>query len=92
MALIIETSNAYGRNLLQGVVAYIREHAPWSFYLAEQGRGDDPPAWLARWQGDGIIARIERPRIGESSPGQEIAGGGFECRKVRAQRTVGRDR
>ncbi len=63
VALIIETSNAYARNLLQGVVGYIREHAPWSIYLVEQGRGDDPPAWLARWDGDGIIARIESPRI-----------------------------
>ncbi len=63
VALLIETSNAYARGLLQGVVHYIREHEPWSFYLMEQGRGDDPPPWLARWKGDGIIARIETPRI-----------------------------
>jgi LacI family transcriptional regulator len=63
VALLIETSNAYARGLLQGVVHYIREHQPWSFHLIEQGRGDDPPAWLERWHGDGIIARIETPRI-----------------------------
>lgn len=63
MALLIETSNAYARGLLQGVVHYIREHQPWSFHLMEQGRGDDPPAWLDGWKGDGIIARIETPRI-----------------------------
>lgn len=63
VALLIETSNAYGRNLLLGVVSYIREHSPWSFYLVEQGRGDAPPAWLAGWDGDGIIARIENRRI-----------------------------
>lgn len=63
VALLIETSNAYGRGLLQGVVHYIREHQPWSFYLMEQGRGDDPPPWLENWKGDGIIARIETPRI-----------------------------
>jgi LacI family transcriptional regulator len=45
------------------VVHYIREHQPWSFYLMEQGRGDDPPVWLENWRGDGIIARIETPRI-----------------------------
>ena len=60
---MIETSNAYARGLLQGVVHYIREHRPWSFHLMEQGRGDDPPPWLAGWKGDGIIARIETPRI-----------------------------
>ncbi len=63
VALLIETSNAYARGLLQGVVHYIREHKPWSFHLMEQGRGDDPPDWLKRWNGDGIIARIETPRI-----------------------------
>lgn len=63
VALLIETSNAYARGLLQGVVHYIREHQPWSFHLMEQGRGDDPPAWLDGWKGDGIIARIETPRI-----------------------------
>lgn len=66
VALLIETSNAYARGLLQGVVHYIREHQPWSFHLIEQGRGDDPPAWLERWHGDGIIARIETPRIAQA--------------------------
>ena len=33
VALLIETSNAYARNLLQGVVGYIREHEPWSFQI-----------------------------------------------------------
>jgi LacI family transcriptional regulator len=63
VALLIETSNAYARGLLQGVVHYIREHQPWSFHLMAQGRGDDPPEWLKRWSGHGIIARIETPRI-----------------------------
>lgn len=63
VALLIETSNAYARGLLSGVVQYIREHRPWSFHLMEQGRGDDPPRWLADWPGDGIIARIETPKI-----------------------------
>jgi LacI family transcriptional regulator len=63
VALLIETSNAYARGLVQGVVHYVREHRPWSFQMMEQGRGDDPPPWLAGWDGDGIIARIETPRI-----------------------------
>ena len=44
VALLIETSNAYARGLLRGVVAYIREHRPWSLYLAEHSRGEQPPA------------------------------------------------
>lgn len=63
VALLIETSNAYARGLLHGVVSYVREHGPWSIRLAEHGRGDVPPAWLADWDGEGVIARIENPAI-----------------------------
>jgi len=63
VALLIETSNAYGRGLLQGIIHYTRENRPWSFHLIEQTRGQDPPAWLASWKGDGILARIETKRI-----------------------------
>jgi LacI family transcriptional regulator len=63
VALLVETSNAYARGVLAGIVAYVRGHEPWSLHLPELGRGDTPPAWLARWRGDGIIARIETPEI-----------------------------
>jgi LacI family transcriptional regulator len=66
VALLVETSNAYARGLLQGVRAYIREHRPWSIYLAEHGRGDRPPGWIAGWQGDGIIARVENPSMAQA--------------------------
>lgn len=59
VALLIETSNAYARGLLAGIMAYVRQHQPWSIYLPELGRGDVPP----RWRGDGIIARIETKAI-----------------------------
>ena len=65
VALLIETSNGYARGLLNGIIAYMREHESWSVYLGEHGRGDDPPKWLRRWGGDGVIARIENDRIAE---------------------------
>lgn len=72
VALLIETSNAYARGLLRGIVAYIREHRPWSLYLSEHNRGDRPPRWLARWDGQGIIARIENPAIADVLRGVRI--------------------
>ncbi|HEY6228782.1 MAG TPA: XylR family transcriptional regulator, partial [Verrucomicrobiae bacterium] len=63
VALLIETSNAYARGLLRGIVSYVREHRSWSLYLSEHNRGDQPPAWLAHWDGHGIIARIENDAI-----------------------------
>jgi LacI family transcriptional regulator len=66
VALLIETSNAYARGLLSGVVGYIREHRPWSLHLSEHNRGDRAPAWLSSWDGSGIIARIENSAIAEA--------------------------
>lgn len=63
VALLIESSNAYARGVLQGIADYIRHHEPWSVFFPEQERGAVPPAWLSRWRGDGIIARIENDRI-----------------------------
>lgn len=63
VALLVESSNAYARGLLEGIVAWVREHDPWSIYFPEQGRGAPPPGWLSRWKGDGIIARIENEPI-----------------------------
>jgi LacI family transcriptional regulator len=62
VALLIETSNAYARGLLEGIMEYVRQHEPWSIYLPELARGDVPP----RWRGDGIIARIETKAIARS--------------------------
>lgn len=63
VALLIETSNSYARELLHGVRAWVREHGPWSIRLTEQGRGAAVPAWLKGWDGDGVIARVESARI-----------------------------
>lgn len=66
VALLIETSNAYARGVLEGIASYVREHDSWSIYLPEQRRGDAPPSWLSRWKGDGIIARIENRAIAQA--------------------------
>jgi LacI family transcriptional regulator len=63
VALLVETSNAYARGLLAGVKDYIRSHRPWNVHLSEHSRGDRPPAWLANWDGDGVLARVENKRI-----------------------------
>jgi LacI family transcriptional regulator len=59
VALIIETSRAYGRGLLLGIARYTREHGTWSIFHQERRASDPPPAWLKDWRGDGIIARVE---------------------------------
>jgi LacI family transcriptional regulator len=58
VALLIETSRAYGRSILQGVVRYLRGHGLWSVYIQPHGLESPPPRWLKGWHGDGILARI----------------------------------
>ncbi len=66
VALLIESSNAYARGILEGVIDYQRKHDAWSVFLPEQERGATPPSWLKRWKGDGIIARIETETIAKA--------------------------
>jgi LacI family transcriptional regulator len=66
VALLIETSRAYGRGLLRGVTEYVHDRGPWSVYFKPHGLSEPSPAWLTGWQGDGILARIETPELAEA--------------------------
>ena len=66
VALLVETSNAFSREVLHGVRDWMRTHGAWAIHLSEQGRGNQPPSWLRQWRGDGIIARIETPAIAKA--------------------------
>ena len=57
VALIVETSKVYGREILLGISRYLALHGPWSVFTQERGQNDPDPSWLERWKGDGIITR-----------------------------------
>jgi LacI family transcriptional regulator len=61
--VLVESSRGYGRGLLQGIAAYVREHGPWTIHNHERRLYDAAPEWLKRWQGDGIIARIANGQL-----------------------------
>lgn len=65
VAILVETSRAYGRGLLNGICQYQQRHGKWLTYFQPGGLGDPPPAWLKRWKGDGILARIETPEMAD---------------------------
>ena len=70
----------------------MREHESWSVYLGEQGRGDDPPRWLRRWRGDGVIARIENDRIASAVVESGLPAVDVSAARKVAAAAVGRDR
>jgi len=63
IAVVVEASNAYGRQLLAGIYDHVCERDHWCTFLPEHGRGLPPLEELAAWRGDGIIARIETDEI-----------------------------
>ncbi|MEM1068899.1 MAG: DNA-binding transcriptional regulator [Planctomycetota bacterium] len=66
VALIVETSSVYGRELLSGIVRYMRMHDEWSVFLEQRDLWKQPPSWLHSWHGDGIISRATTPRLLEA--------------------------
>lgn len=63
VALLIETSNRYGRDLLHGVRDWMHGGERWAIRFSEQARLAPLPAWVGAWRGDGMIARVDSPQI-----------------------------
>jgi LacI family transcriptional regulator len=57
VALLVETTRTYTRELLAGVRRYVNTHGPWSTFLELRALDSSPPAWLRQWHGDGILTR-----------------------------------
>jgi LacI family transcriptional regulator len=65
VALLVETSRGYGRQILKGVAEYSQRYGPWSFYITPRDFYQELPR-IDRWKGDGIIARTEDAAIVKS--------------------------
>ena len=63
VALLVETSKAFGRGVLRGVSRWLREHEQWSLYADERGFEEGVPLGLETWQVDGIISRVPHDRL-----------------------------
>lgn len=61
--LLVETSRAYGREILEGIGQYVKDHDSWLLHFEERGQDDPPPRWLKSWRGDGIISRTRSPDL-----------------------------
>lgn len=61
VALLIETSRSYARDMLRGVKRYVTENGNWSLFLEMRALDSPVPPWLARWKGDGILSRTGGP-------------------------------
>lgn len=81
VALLVETSRTFGREILKGVNRYIAEHKHWSVFLGLRALDSQVPRWLSSWQGDGILART-----GSAAMAQAIAATGVPGVEMRASK------
>lgn len=63
VALIIETSKAFGRGVLQGIGRWQREHEAWRLYADERGFNEAVPGDLVAADLDGVITRLQRSQM-----------------------------
>lgn len=54
--LLLETSRAFGRGILYGIVKYSKLHGPWAFYREPRGLKTSIPQFK-NWKPDGLIMR-----------------------------------
>lgn len=57
IAIIIETINSYGQGIVRGIYRFLKSYPGQTLFFEERTLDSPPPAWLADWQGDGIIVR-----------------------------------
>ncbi|MEM1062271.1 MAG: XylR family transcriptional regulator [Planctomycetota bacterium] len=70
--MLLETSSAYGRGLLAGIVKYMRVHDQWAVFIEERGLLEEPPKWISRWDGDGIVSRVSDEAFATNVAGSGI--------------------
>lgn len=63
VALVIETSRSYGRDVLRGIARYARTQTQWSLLHQEMTIDSQPPTWWSSVRVDGIIARVSTKNI-----------------------------
>ncbi len=57
VAILVDTSTTWGREVIAGVHRYSRENVGWQLFV--EPRGVEQRRWLpTAWKGDGVIARV----------------------------------
>jgi LacI family transcriptional regulator, galactose operon repressor len=65
IALLVETSRSFGREMLRGIARYARLHGQWSFHITPGDFEQSVPK-MKQWGGTGIIARIPNERVAKA--------------------------
>ena len=57
VAILVSTSNSWGRRIVKGILSYAHEVGPW--HILVSAAGEEAVKQLPKgWRGDGVIGRI----------------------------------
>jgi LacI family transcriptional regulator len=62
VAILVETSRQYGRQMLRGIARYVRLRGPWSLVVSP-GHFQQQLPRVQDWGADAVIARISSPQM-----------------------------
>jgi LacI family transcriptional regulator len=63
VALLVETSRAYGRGICRGVAQFAEQHPDWLIIYQERNLKQSIPDFLRRYRVDGILMRVDQPSL-----------------------------
>ena len=66
VALLIESSRSYARELLIGIAKYVRIHGSWSVEFQEGTPIESIPEWFASRRWNGVIAEVNNTVIAKA--------------------------
>jgi len=70
--LVLDTSRAISRGILQGVYRYVIEHDVWNVQIEDRGLYEVPSSWIREWKGDGIITRTSSLALAKILYGKNV--------------------
>jgi ABC-type uncharacterized transport system permease subunit len=63
VALLVETSRAYGRGICRGVARFAEQNPDWLILYQERNLKESIPESLRKYKVDGILMRVDQPSV-----------------------------
>jgi LacI family transcriptional regulator len=79
IALIYDAQLPFDRNVMSGVASYLRESGEFNIYIEENPLSGQKLPYLKSWQGDGILADFDDPKVLAAVSRLDVPVVGFGC-------------
>ena len=71
VAVLVDTSTTWGRNILAGVISYTRNHGRWQIFVEARGM-EEHLKLPSGWNGAGVIARVGTEQMAKELRAKKI--------------------